>query len=82
MTAQRQHCGTVVPAVVRLILDGQHQDADRLLEELTPHAAQHALYVVVTLAADITACLNHSDAGHGDRDIQRFALRLADAEQS
>ncbi len=47
MTAHR-HCGTVVPAAVRLVLDGQHQAADQLLGELDLHAAQHALYVAVT----------------------------------
>ncbi len=82
MTAHPQHCGAVVPAAVRLVLDGQHQDADRLLEELTPHAAQHALFVAVSLAADVAACLNARDAGHGDRDVQRFALRLAETEPS
>ncbi len=80
MTAHPQHCGTVVPAAVRLVLDGQHQDADRLLDELTPHTAQHALYVAISLAADLATCLNASDPGHGDRDVQRFALRLAETE--
>jgi len=78
MTAHRQHCGAVVPAVVRSILDGQQEVGDQLLRELTPHAAQHALWVAVTLAADIAACLNHCDPGHGDADLQRFALHLAD----
>jgi len=82
MTAHPQHCGTVVPAAVRLVLDGQHQDADQLLGELDLHAAQHALYVAVTLAADIAGCLNATDGGHGDRDIQRFALRLAETGPS
>ena len=82
MTAHPQHCGTVVPAAVRLVLDGQHQDADQLLGELDLHAAQHALYVAVTLAADIAVCLNYSDDGHGDRDVQRFALRLAETDPS
>ncbi len=35
MTAHQQHCGAVVPAVVRSILDGHPEVGERLLSELT-----------------------------------------------
>ncbi len=76
------HCGAVVPAVVRSILDGEKEAGDALLRELSPHAALHALYVALTLASDLAACLNRLDPGHADADIQRFALRLAEVEIS
>ncbi len=82
MTAHQQHCGAVVPAVVRSILDGHPEVGERLLSELNPHAALHALYVAVTLASDLASCLNRLEPGHGDADIQRFALRLNTAEQA
>lgn len=82
MTAHAQHCGAVVPGVIRAILDGHRELGDEMLRELTPHAGQHALWVAVSLAADLAACLNGLDPGHADADIQRFALRLAEVQPS
>jgi hypothetical protein len=74
------HCGSNAVAAVRLLVDGEHDQAAALLNGLDATSAKYALFGAVEIAAATVRCLDRVDPDHGSDHLMSAGLMYAEPE--